>query len=523
MFMRWLAMLPAAAAVLAQTASQTAPQPASISGTVTNSVTGEPIVRAHVMVHCNVAKAQDGQQTFGALTNEKGAFSIAPLPPGNCSMDVQPVGFVGSLRGQSYSLSSGMQKEDLKLTLIPAGVITGRVLSSTGEPAQGINVVAELAVGAGNTTTDDRGQFRIGGLRPGKYRVKATPQSLPFPPEIRADDTTELPDATTYYPDSLSAKMAQRLEVKPGAEMSNVEIKLAQTPIVQVSGKVTGLPPGIKDAMVNIQPSGQGSSIKPDGTFSLWRLDPGKYTLQAQHWAGQLQLQSAPIEIEVTSVNLEHLELRMVPPFEIAGQLRFDDDQAREPVKLPPGRNGTSPQAPPPQPRSVQLVALAGQYSGARDVIVAADDAFTLEGVQPGRYRVTVAGVSGYVKSLRIGEKESEGDVLDVRNGGAGPLTITLSSNYCEVSGTVSDAKGPVADVTIVLGWSEDRTNPRIARSKSDGTYKFRVPPGKYKLAAVDEDAMTWGFQGPDLEDYETEAIELSAGDKIAKDLVQRK
>jgi hypothetical protein len=39
---RWLAMLPAAAAILAQTA----PQPASISGTVTNSVTSEPILRA---------------------------------------------------------------------------------------------------------------------------------------------------------------------------------------------------------------------------------------------------------------------------------------------------------------------------------------------------------------------------------------------------------------------------------------------------------------------------------------------
>ncbi len=521
MFTRWLAMLPAAAAVLAQTA----PEPASISGAVTNSVTGEPVVRAHVMARCTSEDSRDGQregqQTFGALTNEKGAFSIAPLPPGNCSMDVQRVGFVAPFRRESYALSSGTHKEDLKLTLIPAGVIMGRVLSSAGEPALGINVSAELANGnSGNTTTDDRGQFRIGGLRPGKYRVKATPQSMPLPPEIRADGTTELRDAATYYPDSLSAKMAQRLDVKPGAEMSSVEIKLVQTPIVQVSGKVTGVPLPVKDANINIQPSGQGGGIKPDGTFSLWRLDPGKYTLQAQHWAGQLQLQSAPLDIEVASVNLEHLELRMVPPFEIAGQLRFDDDQAGEPVKPPVRRDGSSPQAPPPQPRAVQLHALADRNIG--NTIVASDDTFTLEKVQPGRYRVTVGGVSGYVKSLRMGETESQGDVLDVRNGGAGPLTVTLSSNFCEISGMVSDAKGPVADAAIVLARSEDRTNPRIERSKSDGTYKFRVPPGKYKLAAVDEEAMSWGFQGPDQEDYETEAIELSAGDKIAKDLVQR-
>src|SRR5580700_3108650 len=104
MFTRWLAMLPVAAALLAQTA----PQPASISGTVTNSVTGEPIVRAHVMLHCTSQDHHDGQhdgqhdgpQTFGALTNEKGAFSIAPLPPGNCSTDVQRVGFVAPVPGE---------------------------------------------------------------------------------------------------------------------------------------------------------------------------------------------------------------------------------------------------------------------------------------------------------------------------------------------------------------------------------------------------------------------------------------
>jgi hypothetical protein len=34
---------------------------------------------------------------------------------------------------------------------------------------------------------------------------------------------------------------------------------------------------------------------------------------------------------------------------------------------------------------------------------------------------------------------------------------------------------------------------------------------------------MTWGFQGPELDDYDPETIDLSAGDKIAKDLAQRK
>ncbi len=131
---------------------------------------------------------------------------------------------------------------------------------------------------------------------------------------------------------------------------------------------------------------------------------------------------------------------------------------------------------------------------------------------------------SGYVKSVRVGETETEGGILDVRNGSAGPLTVTVSSNFCEVSGTVSDSKGPVTDASVVLVALEDLSNFQVRRSDSSGTYKFRIPPGKYKLAAVDDDSLALG-RGEILDDYEavTESLDLGAGDKITKDLVKRK
>jgi len=515
-------MLPAAAAILAQTA----PQPASVSGTVTNSVTGEPILRAHVTVRCMSQDRQQGQQAYGALANEKGQFSITALPPGDCSMEVQRVGFVAPPNRGSFTLSSGMHKEDMKLTLIPSGAITGRVVDAAGEPVQGIAVSTDMTnLGVGSATSDDKGQFRIGGLRPGKYRVKATPQSLPFPAEIRSDVGAQLRDATTYYADSLSAKTAQRLEVRAGAEVSGVDIKLVQTPIVQVSGKITGLPPGIKNVMVSTFPSGQGAGIKADGTFSLWQLDPGKYTLVAQHWGGQTTLMSAPVEIEVTTANIEHLELRMVPPFEIAGQLRFDDEQARQPAKPPARSDGTAPPAPPPAPRRIELRPDDRQIAQMVSAAAGADDSFTLEKVQPARYHVGINWGSGYVRSVRVGETETEGDILDLRNGSSGPLTVTVSSNFCEVSGTVSDSNGPVTDAAVVLAALEDPSNFQVRRSDSAGAYKFRIPPGKYKVAAVDDDSIALGVRGEILDDYDgvTESLDLSAGDKIGKDLVKRK
>lgn len=496
MLARWLALLPAAVAMLAQDA----PPSAGISGSVTNSVTGEPILRAHVTVYCS---SEDIVNDYAALTNEKGEFSVSRLPAANCKVNAERVGFVPSDNETTYPLARGGRKDGVKLSLVPFGAITGRVLNAAGEPVQGADLRAISPRGdSGSAFSGDKGQFRIGGLRPGKYRVSARPHYIPLPPEIRSDGAVELLDVTTDHP--------ERVEVKAGAEVSNVDIRLAQTPIVKVSGNVTGLPPGFKHASVNLMPEGVGAFVKADGTFTIWRPDPGKYTLQANYFEDS-QLQSAPLDIEVGAANLEHLELRMMPAFDIAGQLRFDDEQAREAVD-------------PPQPRSVDLGYLVRWIGGlAHPASIGADDSFTLEKVRPGRYRLVLSGLSGYVQSVRAGETETEGDVLDVRNGPPGPITVTVSSNFCEISGAVNDGTGPVANAPVLLVSVEDPSNIRVSRADSAGAYKFRVAPGKYTMAAIDEDAMKWGPQGPDLEDYQPESLDLSAGDKITKDLAPRK
>jgi hypothetical protein len=238
---------------------------------------------------------------------------------------------------------------------------------------------------------------------------------------------------------------------------------------------------------------------------------------------GEARLQSAPLDIEVTTANLEHLELRMIPAFDVAGQMRFEDEEARQPAQ-PPARAGRP--APPPQPRRVMLHHLGQEYEQTPDALLGVDDSFTLEKVQPGRYRVAIGWGSGYVKSVRVGDTETEGDSLDVRNGSGGPLVVTVSSNFCEVSGTVSDSKGPVASATVVLGLVEDQSNIRLERTDAGGAYKFSgLAPGKYKLVLVEEEDMTRGFGAQGLEDYDDvgEKLDLSAGDKVTKDLKRDK
>ena len=506
MRVRWLAIFLAAAAAMAQTA----PEPASVSCTVTNSVTGEPILRAHVMVYCMPQDPQHEQHAYGALTNEKGAFSIGPIPPSQCNMTAERVGFVPLPRTFSnFPLTGGVEKSGVKLALIPTGSITGRVVNAAGEPVEGVGIYAFSGnlTNTSNATTNDKGEFRVGGLPPGKYSVRATPRnwSQSIPPEVRTDGTVERHDTATYFPDSTDEKNAQRIELKAGAEVSGIEIKLARTPIVKVSGQVTGIPPGMK-MMVVAGPTNLAGQVYPDGTFALWRLDPGKYTLRAQQEGTPTPLLSAPLDIEVTTANLEHLELRFIPPFDIVGQLRFDDEQARKPPR--------------PEPLRVYLDPVGPLFAPQSTGDVETDDSFKLVGAEPGRYRVVVTGTSGYVKSVRAGETEVEGDILDLSSGSPGPVTITLSSQFCQISGTVNDSLGQPSDADVVLFPMDGHANQ--SHQSNGGSYGFRVRPGIYKLVAVDDGRSIWGLKGADLDDIQPETVEVSAGDKAVKDLVKR-
>jgi hypothetical protein len=534
-----------AAAAWAQ--SQPAPpteEPAMVAGVITNSLTGEPLLRAHIQLQL-VGAGGPGNQSYGAMTNSEGKFSITKMPPGHYMIMMDRIGFVVPLntagnRLSDITLGPGDKKDTLKLTLTPVGAITGRVLDADGEPVQNANVLAEGATASGgpSATTDDKGEYRIGGLRPGRYRIKASPQALPFPPEIRSDGTTDAHYSPSYYPGVLTAASATQLQVQPAAQLAGIDIRLVRTPIVTVSGKVTGAPEGAKNVMIQVERpfsrSSSGSQAKPDGTFDLWHLDPGKYTLTATIFnPGGVRLQSAPLDIEVTSANIEHLELRMVPPFDVTGEMRFDDEQARG-LQQPPaqpgqaqGQNGAQMAPPPALQRQIMLRPVSGNLGQASPADVSADDTFQFEKLQPGLYHVALSWPPVYVKSVRVGSTETEGDLLDLRNGPAGAITIAAGSVTGQVSGTASDSKGPVAGAMLVLVPEPDgRQFFRTAMAGQDGTYTIpNIPPGKYKLLVRDDDFnMVDARNGNGLENYADilVSVEIHAGDNLTKDLKAR-
>ncbi|MES1258119.1 MAG: carboxypeptidase-like regulatory domain-containing protein [Acidobacteriota bacterium] len=521
-----------------QTAAE-ADKTAAVEGQVNHGLTGEPMVRAHVVMRGSAAGVQ---KQYGAMTTAEGKFSMTGVTPGNYQVNVEKTGFVsppGSGSRVTLLLKESDRKDGVKLKLIPTGAIAGRVTDAEGEPVEGATVVAEGGV-TESVASNETGNFRIGGLTPGKYRVKASLNNmLPFAPEIRTDGTQESHYVSTYYPGVLSSKEAALVEVRTDGESGGADIRLMRLPWVRVSGRVLGLPEGVGNPVVFARQSkGFGimvtAPIKQDGSFEIWRSDPGKYMLSANFRGGANRFErTAEKEVEVGGANVDGIELRVIPESDLPGRVDFEDDAARQ--LLQPPSPATKPQQPGTQPSGQQRtpqpsIQLQNVAMGPGPGLATFDESgiFSLKKVAAGRYRVVIRPDSLYVRSMRLGSRSVEGSLLDLSDGSDGAdLSILVSAKVGSISGAVVDSQGSAPGTRVVLE-PEKADAPgtrRYATAGQDGTYQFRnLAPGTYKVVAVQDSDTDSVMQmsGLDLYDDLMETVEIQPGDNVTKDLRRR-
>jgi hypothetical protein len=499
--------------------AQGSSEPASVEGTVIHSITGVPIVRAHIALR----GSGPNPKIYGAVTTAEGKFSITGVAPGAYQALAERVGFFlpagpGGRTTVDVAVRPGVTREDLKFRLAPLGSISGRVVDKEGEPVEAAAVSVETGPVSSTIfdTADDKGQFRLAGLQPGRYRVRAAVSSvLPFTsrPEIRSDGTVEFRYAPTYSGGVTDYKSATRIEVETGAEVSGIEIRMAQTPMTRVSGKVLGVPPETRGLSLRFnQIYGArpvSGSVRKDGSFEFWNVDPGRYFLSAMFFSANQMVQTAPVNLDIGQSNIENVEVRVVPPSDMQGQIVFEDEQAR------PQPNAPKPKL---EVRTVDPVSAAPTVSD-----VAPDGTFRLNGVAPARYRVMLSWPTAWVKAVTLGTTQAEGNVLNLRGGANGaPLTVLVSSAFGTISGKVLDGDNPVAGARIALVRDDFVSLGDVTFTASDasGSYHIaNVRPGKYRLAAIEE--IDDGPRAGNMDDYEDilARIDVQPKDNVTKDL----
>jgi hypothetical protein len=492
----------------AQKSPSAAARPATVQGIVSNSITGEPVPHAHVQL-MSVTGTQSA--IYGAITTPTGHFSMNMVPAGSYFVQVYRVGFLPSsaLQSDQINLQPEENLKDLRITLLPSAVISGHVLDEKDHPVA--NAAVQL-MGENNNVgsqANDRGEFRIGGLAPGSYLVRALVLRT-GPPEIRTDGTREINYQPTFYPASLLAAQAVPVQAEAGQETSDIDIKLKEAPIVRVSGQITGLPPGAEQVTVQIENEQVQNALINGDQFTIWRLAPGQHWLKAQCNAGGKLLLSASMPIQVAASSIENINLNVVAPFEVAGHINLDPLSADARDKL--------------DSKMVTLVPVPVSFETQQAAVNANGD-FVFKDLPAERYLVRISGFPDgvYVSNAESGPLKMQNGILDLSNGASGSnLAITLGTDGGTISGKLlRDQKLPRL-LSVLLLSSTPRGYALLNYSfvGQDASYAFHnLAPGKYKLVAVNQIGSIDLDVLLALKHEVVEDVEIDSGESVSRDL----
>jgi hypothetical protein len=278
-----------------------------------------------------------------------------------------------------------------------------------------------------------------------------------------------------------------------GEERAGIDLRLQVMPQSRLSGFVTG-PDGRPAAgryvfLRNGSPySGQaGVNVAPTdaaGRYSIIGIAPGRYVLEAQPMEGRLppgmgaQVGWGRVDVTIAAGEDAVANLTLQPTLTVSGQLRVESSPVAAPLDLTRVR--------------IDLMMRSGAYASAT---VTADGRFTITGVVPDSYRLSVTAQSAtpwFVKSGTIGERDAVEQYVaiaeDVRD-----AALVLTTQVSEVTGAIQDGAGRPAPEYFLVIFPEDKSlwtwrSPRIqqTRPSSDGQFAFRnLPAGDYLLGAV--------------------------------------
>ncbi len=488
-----------------------APATASLAGVIVGAGDRRPLGRARVTLTGAALAAPRV-----AITGSDGRYEFRNLPPGEYALSVSRTGFAPQQFGEHraaapavVSLAPGQKVTGIDVAMPPAGVIAGQILDEDNQPFAGARVDALVSrlengqntlVPVSTTQSDDRGNFRLGGLAAGEYYVSA------FDPAFAGvgDETGALTYPATYYPGTPHADQATRVAVVAGEEpVKKVVFPLRIVRPARVSGELATIDRRqlTSGAVIMSPVHGQGLTavptrdvvILPDGTFAFRNVPPGRYQIRArgEAAAGGTAL-FATFTIAVEGRDIDGLTLTLSPGATLEGMLNVEAVSAPRPLSFAgvrvraPFADGTS--------FGDSITGDVGP-DGAYRIrgLMAGSHVIALEGLQPPWVlkRVTYRGqdITDLTFDVDAGE-----ELRDVR--------VTITDAATDLSGVVRDGGGrEMADAIVLLipsspqFWTRMSRRFGLLRTDAGGRYRIRgLPAGEYRALAtfdIDESEAT--------------------------------
>jgi hypothetical protein len=469
----------------------------TIAGVVKNH-DGRPAKRVRVAV----AGVESRENQTAMQTGDDGRFRFDGLAAGKYQLTAEPPAGGRQAYG-TRSLSSGFgtavaagpefYTDNLAFRLIPPGAIGGRVLDADGEPAEGVLMqLFSSRVLSGRRSvsfwsyayTDDRGEYRFGGIGDGTYYLAASGQPWYVDRLRRASaPLAQMGYGTTYYPDVREARSAAPLHLEPGKELT-ADFRLVAVPLPKLSVATSGTPEGAEVEVAVIHEGVAGSkcwerivSASPLIPAELHGIFPGKYTLQvhatagAQTLYGRRQITIGNEDVDVT------VPLAAAPV--VTGKLWLEDAST-----VPDGT----------------YIELGNEMEHIHERRpVAKDGSFQFEAIPPGSYRPLASARKVItLRSVTLDDRLATEEMVEIAANAKLELVGLVRGNT--VTGTVVRHGDPVEGALALLAPRKESANPldyRGFQTDSDGSFEFQgLPAGEYVLIVL-EDWADFAYANP--------------------------
>jgi protocatechuate 3,4-dioxygenase beta subunit len=511
------ALVISAAAVILLTqnpASQTSklaekrPPPCTVSGRVVAAADGTPLKSSSVAL-IPEHRTQESR-VYAATSDSSGRFIIKDVPAGRYQFLATHTGYVdqyyqsnGANEGAILALQAGQEVKDILFRMTLAAVITGRVNDEDGEPMALMQVVAlrrptedemedseDFSVRSqeldpvGMAQTDDRGQYRIFGLRAGEYYIKAVDQyepmhSMVMGHEWEVREALGSQYAPVYYPGVTQIGQAETVLLTLGRE-NQADFTMRRIKTVNISGHVFGVDGKPADAYVYLEElptadySVTAANTDAKGEFKIKGVVPGSYVLQAQQHSSEETNYHASQKIEVGSDNIDSVTLALGRGVSFFGHVQV---LGAGPVRL--------------DRMFLQLMSHDDQSAGAW-TRVKKDGTFQFLDVPDGTFAFRMNGLeeNWYLKSVRLGTDDLLVKGLDVEKGeSSGTIQVVVSNNGAELAGSVTQDDKPMIGARVrITPDPETRFNRfRSQTAITDQSGRFSVTalaPGQYRVIA---------------------------------------
>jgi len=447
-------------------------------------------------------------------TDEEGNFSFSGLTGKSYAINVQSTkGYFQQPITEAGRRGPYSPGENVNLTMIKGGVITGRVLSPEGDPVVAVSVNAIMvrdrngreiraSFNSGRPRfTDDLGVYRIYGLVPGSYIVAANSIQNNSPTFLYRGETT------VFHPSS-TRETANEIAVDGGSEVTGIDIRYRGEIGYRISGNITGMVDSDSRYGTSIalySPAGMSivatTGVAPGNSgFEFSGLSDGEYIVTARRTVpDEGGLTASPQRVAIKGSDVTGINLRLSPLATVAGKILLE--------KSPEAENKCA--------ASIERAAVVIRLDGTdkneignpwqpfgSGATISDTGLFTVRNLIPGRNRIEVrAHQNLYVRSITLPtprvSRRAAGS-LDLSRSGLllnsgdklSNLTITLVEGAALLVGKIIADEGSslplqlrVFLVPAEVTAADDLLRYFEVQTNLEQRYSIRnIPPGKYWL-----------------------------------------